>query len=132
MTGAAEDLAPPEILDFADVAGLTLAVRRLVLVPGCCYELEQVSSLFQDDAGLPVIARPRTRRCVHVDGLPELNNFEVPTGAFSYGGRLYIFVARRKAGGVMHDSHLAVTEPPKLADRIILDELRTRTDGGHP
>lgn len=48
-----------------------------------------------------------------VDGLPPLTNYEVPTGGFSYGGRLYLFIARYKTGGKMHTSHLAVTYAPQ-------------------
>ena len=52
---------------------------------------------------------------LHMDGLPPLTNFEVPTGAFSYQGRLYVFIARFKEptsgpGERMNDSHLAVTK----------------------
>lgn len=49
---------------------------------------------------------------LHVDGLPKLGNFEVPTGAFSYHGRLYVFVAREKVDDKMQTSHLAVTKQP--------------------
>ncbi|MER5757677.1 hypothetical protein [Streptomyces sp. NPDC002082] len=49
---------------------------------------------------------------LHVDGLPPLDNLEVPTGAFSYAGRLYVFVGRHKVGGVMCDSHLCATHGP--------------------
>jgi hypothetical protein len=54
---------------------------------------------------------------LHVDGLPRLGNFEVPTGAFSYDGRLYVFVAREKVpddgpDARMHTSHLAITKQP--------------------
>lgn len=54
---------------------------------------------------------------LHVDGLPRLGNFEVPTGAFSYHGRLYVFVAREKVPDDgpqqrMNTSHLAVTKRP--------------------
>jgi hypothetical protein len=53
---------------------------------------------------------------LHVDGLPTLGNFEVPTGAFSYDGRLYVFVAREKEptegrDARMNTSHLGVTKP---------------------
>ncbi|MEZ4768937.1 MAG: DUF4185 domain-containing protein [Caldilineales bacterium] len=49
---------------------------------------------------------------LQVDGLPKLGNFEVPTGAFSYHGRLYVFVAREKVDERMQTSHLAVTKQP--------------------
>jgi len=45
-----------------------------------------------------------------VDGLDELRAFEVPTGAFSYGTTLYLFVATEQVGDAMHTSHLAVAE----------------------
>ncbi|MFZ3474945.1 hypothetical protein ACODT3_01280 [Streptomyces sp. 4.24] len=266
---ANEDFAPPEIMGFADDAGRTLAVNRLV--PGCWCELEEVASLFQEEPGLPLIAHPCTREIasvpvpplrpgmflraaqrvcasrsgrspakqvvdarpryvsgsadrisqltgrrgpekrgarfdtytiglkgtdlgipvwhgglylffgdsdeyaeddgnvpadrdpiawtfdrpeepkgpllnwvigplgwyqrLHVTGLPELGNFEVPTGAFSYGGRLYVFVARNKAGGVMRDSHLAVTKPPNHVpgDGLVkLYDVSSTLAGGWP
>jgi hypothetical protein len=54
---------------------------------------------------------------LHADGLAPLGNFEVPTGAFSYHGRLYVFIAREKVpssgpGERMNTSHLAVTKQP--------------------
>jgi hypothetical protein len=54
---------------------------------------------------------------LHVDGLDLLGNFEVPTGAFAYDGRLYVFVAtytEPSSGPAerMHNSHLAVTKRP--------------------
>jgi hypothetical protein len=54
---------------------------------------------------------------LQVDGLPKLGNFEVPTGAFSYGGRLYVFVANEKVpedgpDQRMNTSHLGVTKQP--------------------
>jgi hypothetical protein len=49
-----------------------------------------------------------------VDGLPRLDAYEVPTGGFSYGSSLYLFVGRENvpldgADG-MRTSHLAVAE----------------------
>lgn len=58
---------------------------------------------------------------LHVDGLPQLGNYEVPTGAFSYHGRLYVFVAREKVDGKMHTSHLAVTKQPGNSPNETLD-----------
>jgi hypothetical protein len=50
-------------------------------------------------------------RRLAVDGLPPLGNWCVPTGAFSYDGLLYVFVANERAGGQgeerMTASHLA-------------------------
>jgi hypothetical protein len=56
---------------------------------------------------------------LHVDGLPLLGNFEVPTGAFSYHDRLYVFVAREKVNERMHTSHLAVTKQPGGVDHTL-------------
>jgi Domain of unknown function (DUF4185) len=58
---------------------------------------------------------------LHVDGLPQLGNFEVPTGAFSYHGRLYVFVAREKVDGKMRTSHLAVTKQPGNSPNDMLE-----------
>jgi Domain of unknown function (DUF4185) len=52
---------------------------------------------------------------LRIHGQPPLGNFEVPTGAFSYDGRLYVFIARDRTGtglnARMNTSHLAVTTP---------------------
>jgi hypothetical protein len=61
-----------------------------------------------------------------VDGLPELGNFEVPTGAFSYDGSLYLFVANEK----MRTSHLAraVGGIPAQTPQLLYD-VSTTVDG---
>ena len=49
---------------------------------------------------------------LHLDGLPPLGYLEVATGAFSYNGRMYVFVARDRSGDAMVTSHLGVTKEP--------------------
>jgi hypothetical protein len=51
-------------------------------------------------------------RQLAVDGLPDLENFEVPVGGFSFDDRLFLFIAREKVptDGVMRASHLAVSK----------------------
>jgi hypothetical protein len=72
---------------------------------------------------------------LHVDGFAPLGNFEVPTGAFSYGGRLYVFVGRDTAAPPanemfcpdaryrMHTSQLAVTKHPANDPQQTLEHL---------
>jgi hypothetical protein len=51
---------------------------------------------------------------LHLDGLPPLGLYEVPTGAFSYDGRLYVFVGRDRGGphDAMQTSHLGISKEP--------------------
>jgi hypothetical protein len=51
---------------------------------------------------------------LHLDGLPPLGLFEVPTGAFSYDGRMYVFVGRDRGGphDAMQTSYLGITKEP--------------------
>ena len=53
-------------------------------------------------------------RQLAVQGLPDLGNFEVPSGGFSFDDRLFLFIAREKypatgPAGKMRASHLAVS-----------------------
>ena len=56
-------------------------------------------------------------RQLAVQGLPDLGNFEVPSGGFSFDDRLFLFIAREKypatgPAGKMRASHLAVSVGP--------------------
>jgi hypothetical protein len=62
-------------------------------------------------------------RRLTVEGIPTLENFEVPTGGFTYGGRIYLFIAREKVDGVMKTSHLAVSKLPHNDPNQNLQEL---------
>jgi len=94
-----------------------------------------------NEPGGPVLhwlpaAFPFTFRRLHVEGFDPLGNFEVPTGAFSYGGRLYLFVGRDVATPTpgetdfcsdgkyrMQMSQLAVTSPPSEDPRDGFEHL---------
>ena len=58
-----------------------------------------------------------------VHDLPPLGIFEVPTGAFSYDGHIFIFVGndRHDGKGPMTASHLAVGDDPHHDFQLLLD-----------
>jgi hypothetical protein len=68
-------------------------------------------------------------RRLAVNGLPPLENFEVPTGAFSYEGRVYLFVAREKrlAPDRMIASFLAGVGDPQQNFELL--QVISRTEG---
>jgi hypothetical protein len=60
-------------------------------------------------------------RRLAVDGLPDLGNFEVPAGAFSYDGRIYLFVTAQKHENPsrMTASFLAVGDDPQQNFKLL-------------
>jgi hypothetical protein len=71
------------------------------------------------------IGQPYFRRLI-VDGLPPLGYFEVPTGGFSYDGKLYLFVARdRDHDGPMISSYLAVGDNPEIDFQLLAPISKT-------
>ena len=64
-------------------------------------------------------------RRLAVDGLPVLGDYEVPTGAFSYDGHLFVFVANepREDPHRMTASHLAGCDDPFNNNFKLLDHI---------
>ena len=102
-------------------AGLGLALGLLVSQVGVVGALASgvTGAALGGLVGWAIDTVPQKRfRQLAVQGLPDLANFEVPTGGFSFDDRLFLFIAREKHKEKMRASHLAISAGTDPADNF--------------